>query len=214
MNIREKIKKLLALGASPNENEAKAALLKAKKLMAENKLSEADFAEKSKMVSVTVEDIKWTTDSGEIWKANLAKLIAEEHLCVSAWRTKHGTRTHTLVLTGMEQDVEVAKEILLFAVGFCENNIRKYSRMYKVDMKKAGQSYANGFIAGLDVAYSMQRDEHEEWGLVMVTPKEVSEYKDNLASKGVKVKQSSTDPLIHMKGYKDGVEFNQRKVLK
>ena len=38
-DYREKIKKLLALSESSNEHEAKSALLKAKKLMAEHKLS-------------------------------------------------------------------------------------------------------------------------------------------------------------------------------
>ena len=37
-NIKEKIAKLLALAESPNENEAKAALLKARALMVQHKL--------------------------------------------------------------------------------------------------------------------------------------------------------------------------------
>lgn len=38
-NLKEEISKLLALAGSSNENEAKAALLKARQLMAENKLT-------------------------------------------------------------------------------------------------------------------------------------------------------------------------------
>ena len=38
-NIKDKIAKLLALAESPNENEARAALLKARELMAEHKLT-------------------------------------------------------------------------------------------------------------------------------------------------------------------------------
>ena len=41
-NIKDKIAKLLALAESPNENEAKAALLKARELMAEHKLRPED----------------------------------------------------------------------------------------------------------------------------------------------------------------------------
>lgn len=44
-DYKEKIKKLLALAQSPSEAEAKAALLKARKLMAEYKLTEADLKE-------------------------------------------------------------------------------------------------------------------------------------------------------------------------
>ena len=42
-DIKDKIAKLLALAESPNENEAKLALLKARKLMAKHKLSEKDI---------------------------------------------------------------------------------------------------------------------------------------------------------------------------
>ncbi|QNO18916.1 MULTISPECIES: DUF2786 domain-containing protein [Caproicibacterium] len=44
MDIKSKITKLLALSTSPNENEAKAALLKARQLMAEHKLQVSDVA--------------------------------------------------------------------------------------------------------------------------------------------------------------------------
>ena len=40
-NYKEKIKKLLALSESSNEHEAKAALLKAKQLMIEHKITES-----------------------------------------------------------------------------------------------------------------------------------------------------------------------------
>lgn len=43
MDYKDKIKKLLALAESPNENEAQAALLKARQLMAEHKIGEADL---------------------------------------------------------------------------------------------------------------------------------------------------------------------------
>ena len=42
MNIRDRIAKLLALSESPNEHEAKAALLKARELMATHKLRPED----------------------------------------------------------------------------------------------------------------------------------------------------------------------------
>lgn len=47
-DYKEKIRKLLALAESPNENEAKLALLKARQLMAEHKLSEAEVKDLSK----------------------------------------------------------------------------------------------------------------------------------------------------------------------
>lgn len=48
INIKDKIAKLLALAESPNENEAKAALLKARELMAEHKLRPEDVKKAKK----------------------------------------------------------------------------------------------------------------------------------------------------------------------
>ena len=61
-NIKEKIAKLLALAESPNENEAKAALLKARALMAQHKLRpEECTGKKEKVVTKVLADIKCTT---------------------------------------------------------------------------------------------------------------------------------------------------------
>lgn len=45
MDYKDKIRKLLALAKSPEPEEAKLALLKARKLMAEHKLTERDLDE-------------------------------------------------------------------------------------------------------------------------------------------------------------------------
>lgn len=45
MDYKDKIRKLLALAKSPEPEEAKLALLKARKLMAEHKLTERDLEE-------------------------------------------------------------------------------------------------------------------------------------------------------------------------
>lgn len=43
MDIKDRISKILALAESPNENEARAALLKARELMAKYKLQPEDL---------------------------------------------------------------------------------------------------------------------------------------------------------------------------
>lgn len=50
MDYKDKIRKLLALAKSPEPEEAKLALLKARKLMAEHKLSERDLEERNTTV--------------------------------------------------------------------------------------------------------------------------------------------------------------------
>lgn len=215
-DIKERIKKLLALATSPYEAEAMAAMLKAKELMAKHKLTEADFVEfkNQKMVHLACKDIRWTTDSGEIWIAELCRIVAGNYCCVIAWSTPYKTRTHELEITGMEEDAEVCKHVIEYAVGFVRGAIKVAQRRQRlIDPKTVAASYAKGFIEGLKMAFEDQQEEHPEWALVVVEPQEVKEYGDSLNNKTIRTRKTGFDPLSHMKGFNDGKEFNAQRVL-
>lgn len=213
-DIKDKIKKLLALAQSPNENEAKAALLKARELMAKHKMSDIDFEEQEqKLVHETIQSIKWTTDSGNIWMTDLCKVITDNYCCVAAWSHVKGTRTHTLVISGMSDDVQICKEVVKYAIGFVLNEIKIWERKNHIDHKVASASYAKGFINGLAEAFAEQEESHPEWGLVVVKPEEVKKYEDGLGSRNVRSRKASFDPLAYMKGLNDGTNFNAQKIL-
>lgn len=216
--IKEKIQKLLALATSSNENEARDAMLKAKELMIKNKLSEEDFEEvkNKKLVQRDVDDIKWTTDSGKTWVADICSVIGDEYLCSCAWFTPNRTRTHTLIITGMEDDVDVCESVIRYALGFVEGVTKKIANGCIARGKSPAasvQSYAKGFLLGLQMAFEEQRDEHPEWGLVVVKPEEVLEFEKTLKNKTVKTKKQEFDPLAYMMGQEDGRNFNAGHVL-
>lgn len=210
-SIREKIQKLLALSQSPNENEARAALLKAKELMAQHKLSEEDFAEveKAELVHIPCPEIRWTTDSGNSWMNALAVLICNNYCCACGWITERGSRTHILQITGMKEDAEVCKSVIEYAVGFVLGKIKIYKYKYRSDPR----SYAEGFILGLELAFDEQKEEHPEWGLVVVKPQEVNEYEKSLRSRSVRTRKTEFNPLLYLMGQEDGKNFNKVKAL-
>lgn len=216
MDIRDKIKKLLALATSPNENEAKAALLKAKKLMMEHKISETEVQglEEQKLIHLQCDDIRWTTDSGEIWITSLANLIADNHLCSCSWFTPKGKRTHILYIHGLGTDVELCKSVIEYAVGFVRGRIKiEQRRRVTSDPKAVAASYARGFILGMELMYDEQKDEHPEWGLVVSKPQEVDEYMKSLGERNVRTRKTEFDPLAYMIGQNDGRQFNAQRVL-
>ena len=213
MNIKDKIKKLLSLAESPNENEARDAMLKAKELMAKHKLSDSDFKKEAKLIEQDC-DVKWTTDSGDAWMTSLCKLIADNYCCSASWRTPKATRTHTLIIAGFEEDVTICKEVVTYAVGFINGKTKILAKKNpRASEKTVKQSYAEGFILGLELAYEMQKEEHPEWGLVVVKPQEVKDYEDKLGNKNVRYKKAEFDPLAYMQGQIDGKEFNASKVI-
>lgn len=216
MDIRDKIKKLLALATSPNENEAKAALLKAKKLMMEHKISETEVQglEEQELIHLQCDGIRWTTDSGEIWITSLANLIADNHLCSCSWFTPKGKRTHILYIHGLGTDVELCKSVIEYAVGFVRGRIKiEQRRRVTSDPKAVAASYARGFILGMELMYDEQKDEHPEWGLVVSKPQEVDEYMKSLGERNVRTRKTEFDPLAYMVGQNDGRQFNAQRVL-
>lgn len=216
MDIRDKIKKLLALATSPNENEAKAALLKAKKLMMEHKISETEVQDlnKQELIHLQCDDIRWTTDSGEIWITSLANMIADNHLCSCSWFTPKGKRTHILYIHGLGTDVELCKSVIEYAVGFVRGRIKiEQRRRVTSDPKAVAASYARGFILGMELMYDEQKDEHPEWGLVVSKPQEVDEYMKSLGERNVRTRKTEFDPLAYMVGQNDGRQFNAQRVL-
>ena len=216
MDIRDKIKKLLALATSSNENEAKAALLKAKKLMMDHKISEAEVQDlnEQELIHLQCDNVRWTTDSGEIWITSLADLIADNHLCSCSWFTPKGKRTHILYIHGLGTDVELCKSVIEYAVGFVRGRIKiEQRRRVTSDPKAVAASYARGFILGMELMYDEQKDEHPEWGLMVSKPQEVDEYMKSLGERNVRTRKTEFDPLAYMVGQNDGRQFNAQRVL-
>lgn len=216
MDIRDKIKKLLALATSSNENEAKAALLKAKKLMMDHKISEAEVQDpnEQELIHLQCDDVRWTTDSGEIWITSLVNLIADNHLCSCSWFTPKGKRTHILYIHGLGTDVELCKSVIEYAVGFVRGRIKiEQRRRVTSDPKAVAASYARGFILGMELMYDEQKNEHPEWGLVVSKPQEVDEYMKSLGERNVRTRKTEFDPLAYMVGQNDGRQFNAQRVL-
>ena len=219
IDYRVKIQKLLALAESDNENEAKAALLKAKELMMEHKLSEDDFNKKDSKVKRLITDYTYTK-RGEFWIGVLAMILGENYCCRVAVAKGQGEQKGTVMFVGLEEDVDLCNEIFSYAV----DTIRLLSKQYLKQKGKTSstkynniimKSYAIGFVEGIRSAYEEQKKDHEkDWGLILVRAKEVDEActsfrKDNYRGKGVSINTGS-----HNDGFKEGSKFNPKKLLK
>lgn len=177
-NIKDKIAKLLALAESPNENEARLALLKARELMAEHKLSPDEISrEKSEKVKREVLDIKCTKMTND-WIPSLASVIATHYCCKAYLYREQYSKTSQIGLIGLEDDFDICKKIVLYAVDCVMSETK---RIKKDPYAPAGRhrkncnAYGWGFAAGLRKAYEEQEKQHQEWGLVMIVPKAVDD---------------------------------------
>lgn len=84
-DYKDKIRKLLALAQSPEEAEAKAALLRARELMAQHKLTEADLEEAKKQAVRDVKTDITCSKRRDPWIVGLSAVIGE-HYCRRRYR--------------------------------------------------------------------------------------------------------------------------------
>lgn len=172
-NIIIKIKKLLALSESSNEYEAKVAMLKAQELLAKHKLSLKEI-EEHEDINVMEGKTNITFRQGK-WKGKLADLIAENFGCYHYYRTN---RTHTIIFMGKDEDVTACKMVLEYAVDSINSVVNRLRYQYRKEgysTKGLENDYALGFIEGLEYAFEEQKQENQEWGLVLARDKEVVE---------------------------------------
>lgn len=137
----DRVRKLLALSTSSNENEAKAALLQAQKLMEKHKISEAMIAEPA----VVQEDIKtselWNSGktSRSQWRGNLAATLGKCNGC-EVWTS--GPRIHII---GRESNVQTVQYLFLY----CESLIERLSKTHAGHGRSFISNYKLGFVGGI-----------------------------------------------------------------
>ena len=207
--INEKIKKLLRLSKSDNEYEARLALARARKLMAEYKLDIKDFDDTNKKVIKKVTDMYYTGYKNT-YRLHLVNAIAERYCCANYISSKKGSSKRYIALMGYEEDIMVVENLLKYADS-CINNwfsIKKKSEYLGCSneyLNGIKNDYGRGFAEGLSalLAEQIKCEENQEWGLVMVVPEEAAKYVDSLRTSNIRMNSSGSNNA-RIKGYTDG----------
>ena len=124
-DIKEKIRNLLALAESPEENEAKAALLKARELMAKHKLTEAELGEAKKQAVKNVLTDVTCSKRRDPWICSLSAVIGESYCCKGYRNHTKGRQTQTIGFIGLEDDVAICVSVFKYAVDFARAEIKR-----------------------------------------------------------------------------------------
>ncbi|CAK7037411.1 MAG: hypothetical protein EUB_02610 [Eubacterium sp.] len=217
MDIKEKIEKLLRLGQSPNENEAKAAMLKARELMMQHKLSEKDFEDVKKEEIIRYKTGIFYTVRSRSWVWNLICVIAPNYGCNTYLNKTYGKQKSEVIICGFKSDVDVCTQVFKYACDCVDarmNEMKKGMKgMNAYERKSYCLSYASGFRDGLEKSYKKQTEEKEqEWGLVAVIDPEV----EAITASMKKTKQKNDtffSESCYANGLKDGESFTTRNKL-
>lgn len=180
VDYKDKIRKLLALAESPVEAEAQAALLRARELMAKYKLTEHECREVEPQNVVRQHSNVTCSKRRDPWCIPLSAIIGENYCCKGLRTHQKKSQTQMVGFIGFEDDVLLCIDIFEYAVDCVHSEISRIKRRYAgydADyIKRRCDSFGYGFVAGLSAAFDAQTAENkQEWGLVLVTPKEVQE---------------------------------------
>lgn len=213
--IQQKISKLLALSQSPNENEAQAALLKARALMAQYKLR-PEIKEESKVIHKSI-GITFTFTS-EPWVPSLCRTIAINYCCRMTLLHEYGKRTYEVHLAGLPDDFEVCQTAIRYAVQCARFGAEKVKQQYNCNTAKmrreAAKSYGVGFEEGVNEALNQQtKNNQSEWGLIMKIPNIVNQFVNDQIkdSKSFNFNLSSSTGQFRAAGREDGKRYGSQK---
>lgn len=177
MDYKEKIRKLLALSESPNIHEAKAALLKARQLMAEHGLSEEQEMEQP--AALLDADLTFSSRR-DPWIAHLVGIIGEAYRC-RGYITKGRGRTYTPHFIGLEEDVQLCGDIFMYAVECIRSGIRRIKResisLDRDEIRQKCDSYGYGFVYGIKVAF---QEQEQQWGIILAAPEKIRKIMDQI----------------------------------
>lgn len=183
--IIKRIKKLLSLSQSHNENEAQLALVKAQELMIKHHIekSQISFDEPPKIIHLTTE--YYFTNYKNFYLCDGINELSDLYLCKVVFvRNKHSSKQYIRII-GNENDCRILQKV----IGFIKSNVdgwtRQLKREYLLDDNQMINNFKNdyglGFCRGLKSLLEMQRDRiQQEEGLVISTPKEAQDYVDSL----------------------------------
>lgn len=205
----KKIKNCLALAKSPNENEARSALLMARKLMAKYKISKKDLNDESEQeVAKELTGVTYSVRR-DPWIADLANTIAEYHCCKSFQSREKRKQVAEIGFIGLTDDVPMCMETFKYAVKYIRSVTDKLRK--KSDVSVA-DGYGFGFVTSLYTTYHKQQEENN-WGLILSVPDAVTNITNGLKKCPKHIKQKTIDGKAFTKGFNDGRNFNSQKKI-
>lgn len=208
--ILEKIKGLLILGDASRNNsdeEAKAAMLKAQQLMAKYDISAEEVeGEQEEQYSHEMCEHKWDY----AYRIPLANVLGKNFRCTVYMYGKK------VMFMGHPSDAKICKATFEFAYQYIQkkgNSI--YNKRYSMGYSTKGvfNSYAHGFIVGLQDAFNVQCQ-----ALAIVTPQDVIDEftnisKDWATKKRKNIAEDATDAQVWCEGRRDGKKFMDKDKL-
>lgn len=174
--VLERVRRLLALATSENQNEAEAAMGAARKLMLKHNLSEAD----QRSAPYSFRHLGAPTGRRKAWQRALANILSEfffvDIIIVPAFRPLEGKPGSVLEACGTEGNLEVASYVHDFLESAAESAWRDHKRTHKLPGNRDRESYLLGVMTGFRDKLARENKTLKGEGLVWLGDPELGRY--------------------------------------
>jgi len=221
--VLDKVRKLFALGDSPNKEEAESAVAKAHELLVRHNLSMQDVDVKDKeFIEAMLFDDKANRPS---WQRDLGLIVAH-HFMVSFIGTIDSTRAiyvnsgnnaKSYKVVGTTVNVELALYTLNYLLGTYKSLADGFMKETKGigsigDRVKMRNSFYLGLNLGLQEALKKQVKSEEERGLVLVKDPDLEKHVDDMCNGRTSQAKRNSDvnPAAAMAGAEAGADIKLR----
>lgn len=217
----DKIEKLIRLSSSNNEHEARAAMMKARELMAKHHIRMEDVSpeereNESVECSTTLEKFR------ESWISDLAAVIADNFRCRTLILRSARGGIYKIRFYGVNDDSFVCMEIFRYALQVVNSRVKTMRGIFKESGKSFEYNdklvYCHGFMTGLQANFTEQTRQQRRsrdddcFALALCVPAVVDKAIESIGD--LENKKPSERPTISRKnsmlygiGYTDGKTF-------
>lgn len=216
-----KIENLIRLSSSDNEHEARAAMMKARELMAKYHISMEDVSPEERE-SETVECSTTLEKFRESWTSDLAALIANNFRCRTLIIRRARGGSYKIRFYGVNDDAFVCMEIFRYALQVVNSRVKTMRGIFKESGKSFEYNdklvYCHGFMTGLRANFTEQTRQQQRsrkddcFALALCVPAVVDRAIESMGD--LEDEKPSTRPTMSRKnsmlygiGYTDGKAF-------
>jgi len=209
--VLERVRRLLALATSENQNEAEAAMSAARKLMLKHNLTDA--AQKSSPYSFR--HLGTPTGRRKAWQRALANILSEfffvDIIIVPAFRPLEGKSGSVLEACGTESNLEVASYVHDFLESAAEAAWRDHKRKERLSGNRDRESYLLGVMTGFRDKLARENKALKGEGLIWLGDPELGRY---LRRRHPHIRRVGGRSRTDEAAYSRGREAGERLVLR
>lgn len=218
--IIRRVKSLLKVAeGEANMEESHTAFLQAQKMMVKYGVDPSDITDDEEIKEVLT---KGASEYKRLywWERRLAQIVAKNFRCKIYYSGRYiegkSQIQRQIRFMGVEKDVELANAMFSLVVDAIQFYTNRYIKENGIGVlqhtNRLKNDYMLGFIDGLERKFEEQVQE-QEWGLVLVIPKEVEEkYEEIVTGKPIPMNVPDLESIkSYKKGYEHGSSIDYKK---